>query len=157
MSGTPEHIKPWLFKKGQSGNPKGRPRNVPQRTVAERIIELADEIKPGEIGEDGKQGPDLRGSDQLAQVFWNHLLAGDPRFWALASATMPSLLASVLPIGLEEGETKQITEGPAARKGKLLQLRRVLDDCNLEPPAAPKIAASKGNGAVPHPGGNGKA
>ncbi len=39
---TYEHLRPYQFRPGQSGNPKGPPKRIPQRSLRAHLIELLD-------------------------------------------------------------------------------------------------------------------
>lgn len=65
--GSTDHLKPYQWKKGQSGNPSGRPKGAPSLEAA---------IRNHLDGEDGKEF--IRG---LVEVAVRKAMKGDHRFW----------------------------------------------------------------------------
>lgn len=56
---SPQSDKPWLFKKGQSGNPGGRPKNTLKAFVQQMFQEMSDEEKREWLREHKVQAIDI--------------------------------------------------------------------------------------------------
>ncbi len=89
---TPEHLKPHVWKKGQSGNPGGRPKKIRKLTFVDYVREYFDV----EIDDpDDKGGPKINREQHLARMLCNAAYKpdGDPLVHREALKAVLSVLA----------------------------------------------------------------